>query len=94
MWHAAAGGRRRSGELRTARGLFVQDFARAGLATATARRHVDREQAYWLEHRDYPDIFRTELEAAIRILTFLPGVGSLYSQTPVVGLRRVYLEKV
>jgi hypothetical protein len=27
---------------------------------ATARRHVGREQAYWLEHRDYPDIFRTE----------------------------------
>jgi hypothetical protein len=62
--------------------------------TATARRHVDREQAYWLEHRDYPDIFRTELESAIRILTFLPGVGSVYSRTPVVGLRRLYLEKV
>ena len=41
MWHAAAGGRRRSGELRTARRLLVQDFARAGLATATARRHAE-----------------------------------------------------
>jgi len=30
-----------SGELRTARGLFVQNFARAGLATATAHRHAE-----------------------------------------------------
>lgn len=62
--------------------------------TATASKHVEREQAYWREHRDYPDIFPAELEAAIRILAIIPGAGSGYSQTRVAGLRRLYLQKL
>ncbi len=62
--------------------------------TATALRHVEREQAYWLAHRDYPDIFSTELETAIKILAILPGAGSAYSQAAVDGLRRLYVQKL
>jgi plasmid stabilization system protein ParE len=62
--------------------------------TATARRHVERERTYWIEHRDYPDIFPTELEAALRILAVLPGAGSAYAQSPVAGVRRLYMQKL
>jgi plasmid stabilization system protein ParE len=62
--------------------------------TATARRHVDREKAWWLEHRDYQEIFAAEVEAALNILAILPGAGTLYPHTNVSGLRRLYLEKM
>jgi plasmid stabilization system protein ParE len=62
--------------------------------TATARRHVDRERAWWLENRDHRDIFAAELNTAIETLRLLPGAGSLYTQTPVRGLRRMYLQKL
>ena len=32
--------------------------------TATAHDHVAREQQWWLENRDYRDLFATELEEA------------------------------
>lgn len=62
--------------------------------TATARRHVDREKAWWLEHRDYQEIFAAEIEAALKILAALPGAGAPYPHTNVPGLRRLYLDKV
>ena len=62
--------------------------------TATARAHVSREQAWWLQHRDYPEIFATELEEAVKILAVLPGVGTPYPGAGVPGLRRLYLEKL
>lgn len=62
--------------------------------TATARRHVDRERTWWLENRDHQALFATELEAALGILALLPGAGTSYPQANVVGLRRLYLEKL
>ena len=62
--------------------------------TVTASRHVDRERAWWIENRDYREIFTTELEAATKVLAVLPGAGTQYPQARVLGLRRLYVEKL
>jgi plasmid stabilization system protein ParE len=59
--------------------------------TATARRHVNREHTWWLENRDYRELFATEMEQAVRVLAVLPGAGTPYTQTKVVGLRRLFI---
>ncbi len=62
--------------------------------TLTARDQIRRDKAWWLENRIHTEIFVAEFKDAIRILAVLPGVGSLYSQPEVPGLRRIYLRKV
>ncbi len=62
--------------------------------TATARRHVQREKQWWLEHRTHTDIFVDEFEQALRTLAVLPGAGAPYSQAGVTGLRRIYVPRV
>ena len=62
--------------------------------TATAQEHVRREKAWWLANRDHPDVFTEELEQALQIIAALPGAGTLYAQSPVPGVRRVYLRRV
>ena len=62
--------------------------------TATAQDHVRRETAWWLANRDHADVFATELEQAIKIVAMLPGAGTPYAQSPVPGVRRVYLRRV
>jgi plasmid stabilization system protein ParE len=62
--------------------------------TTTARRHVNRERAWWLEHRDHVELFTAELEAAVRILTVLPGAGTAYTRGGVPGVRRLYIRKL
>ena len=62
--------------------------------TATARRHVRREKEWWLENRIHADVFATEFEEALRILAWLPGAGTSYTQAPVAGLRRIYVRKL
>jgi len=47
--------------------------------TATAQGHVAREQQWWLENRDYRDVFATELEEAVRLAALMPGAGTSYS---------------
>ncbi|MGH9420604.1 MAG: hypothetical protein ACRD3J_11560 [Thermoanaerobaculia bacterium] len=47
-----------------------------------------------MANRAHPDVFTEELEQALRIIAALPGAGSLYSQSPVAGVRRVYLRRV
>ena len=59
--------------------------------TRTAARHLENEHAWWLANRDYKELFPTELQEALDVLSALPGAGSLYDRTPVVGLRRVYV---
>ena len=49
---------------------------------------------WWLENRDYPELFANELEAAIRVVALLPGAGSPYTGTDVPGLRRLYIRKL
>ena len=62
--------------------------------TATAQRHVNREESWWLQNRDHRHLFAADLETALRILTYLPGVGTPYEQAGVTGLRRLYLRKL
>jgi hypothetical protein len=62
--------------------------------TVTAQDHVRRETAWWLANRDHADVFATELEQAIKIVAMLPGAGTPYAQSPVPGVRRVYLRRV
>jgi hypothetical protein len=60
--------------------------------TVTAKRHVDQERIWWLENRDYRDLFATELEAATQVLAVLPGAGTPYAHAHVSGVRRLYLQ--
>jgi hypothetical protein len=62
--------------------------------TATARRHVQREQQWWLENRTHTEVFVGEFEQALKILALLPGAGTSYPQAGVTGLRRIYVPKV
>ena len=62
--------------------------------TATARRHVLREKAWWLENRVYIDVFASEIEDALRFVALLPAASSAYAQAGVAGLRRVYVRKI
>ncbi len=62
--------------------------------TATARRHVQREKAWWVGNRVQIDVFATEIEDALRFIALLPAAGSAYSQAGVAGLRRVYVRKI
>jgi plasmid stabilization system protein ParE len=62
--------------------------------TETARRHVEHERTWWLENRDYLDLFAADLESAVRLLALLPSVGRPYTRAGMSGLRRLYLEKV
>jgi plasmid stabilization system protein ParE len=62
--------------------------------TVTAQRHVRHEKAWWLENRIHTEVFATEVEAALRILALLPGVGTLYTQADIAGVRRLYVPKV
>jgi hypothetical protein len=47
-----------------------------------------------LANRDHPDVFTEELEKGSRIIAVLPGAGAPYPQSPVPGVRRIYLRKV
>jgi hypothetical protein len=62
--------------------------------TATAQRHVRREQRWWIENRVRVDVVAAELEVAVRTAALLPGSGSAYDRADVAGLRRVYLPRV
>jgi hypothetical protein len=67
---------------------------RAVRFTETAKGHVERERTWWLENRDYLDLFATDLESAVRLLAVLPSVGTPYTHAGISGLRRLYLEKI
>ena len=62
--------------------------------TATAQRHVKHEKTWWLENRAATDVFAAEVEEALRILAIFPGVGTLYEEAGLSGLRRLYLRKI
>jgi plasmid stabilization system protein ParE len=62
--------------------------------TQTAQEHVRREERWWLENRDHPEVFADEFERAVTTLAVLPGAGAPYLDADVPGLRRIYLAKV
>lgn len=43
--------------------------------TTTAQDHVAREQQWWLENRDYRDLFATELEEAVALVARCRGLA-------------------
>ena len=45
-------------------------------------------------NRIHADVFVTEFEEALRILTWLPGAGTLYPQAGVADVRPIYVRKV
>ena len=51
--------------------------------TRTAQRHVAQEKAWWLENRDYPEVFVEELTQALKVIAVLPGAG--YARSPIFG---------
>jgi hypothetical protein len=61
--------------------------------TSTALEHVRREKAWWLQHRDLPDVFADELERVLQILSTIPGIGTRYKPSPIRSVRRVYLRR-
>jgi hypothetical protein len=61
--------------------------------TRTARRHVQREKEWWLANRDHIDVFGDELEQALKIVAILPGAGTPYNRSPLLGVRRIYMRK-
>ncbi len=61
---------------------------------ATAQHHVRREKAWWHKNRTHTEIFAAELEATLKIVARLPGAGTLYRESPIAGVRRIYLTKV
>jgi plasmid stabilization system protein ParE len=62
--------------------------------TQRAERQADRERVWWIENRDHPDVFVSELADAIRILELMPGIGAAHVEAGVPGLRRLYLHKL
>lgn len=62
--------------------------------TATAHRNISREKSWWTENRVHVDVFAAELEEALRVLMWLPGAGTPYTQAGIPGIRRVYVPKV
>jgi hypothetical protein len=47
-----------------------------------------------LANRDHSDVFAEELEQALKIVAMLPGAGTPYAQSPIPGVRRLYLRRV
>ena len=39
-------------------------------------------------------MFAEELEQALEIIAVLPGAGTVYTRSPIPGVRRVYLRRV
>jgi plasmid stabilization system protein ParE len=62
--------------------------------TATAQRHVGHEKTWWLDNRLHIDVFATELEDVVRMLSLLPGAGTPYARAGLPGLRRLYLRRI
>jgi plasmid stabilization system protein ParE len=62
--------------------------------TAAAQQQVERERDWWTANRDEVGLFASELEAAVRTVTILPGAGAPYPDAGVAGLRRIYVRKL
>jgi plasmid stabilization system protein ParE len=67
---------------------------RYGLRTTSiADKRARRIHAWWQEHRSAaPNLFLTELEQALELLSGMPSIGAPYSG-PKRGIRRLLLKK-
>ena len=62
--------------------------------TATAQQHVRHLKQWWRENSVRPQIVEQDLAEAIKMLSVVPGIGSLYPSSPIPGVRRLYLERL
>jgi plasmid stabilization system protein ParE len=62
--------------------------------TATAQKHVRLLRRWWSENSARPEILQHELNKAITTLSILPGIGARYPSAPILGVRRLYLERL
>lgn len=62
--------------------------------TATAREHVRVLRQWWQENTTRPEILHQDMSEAIQMLSVLPGIGSPYPESPLRGVRRLYLERL
>jgi len=63
--------------------------------TDEAAQQIRQAASWWHKHRsEARDRLSEELEAAFRLLTLQPLAGSLVSDSPIRGLRRVLLRNV
>ena len=62
--------------------------------TETARQHLRREEVWLLENHGQAGALSDEIEGAVRILRVLPDVGTRQDRAGIVGLRRLYLERI
>jgi hypothetical protein len=62
--------------------------------TATAREHVKLLKQWWQENSGRPEILHHDLDEAIKLLSVVPAIGSLYPASPINGTRRFYLERL
>ena len=62
--------------------------------TATAREHVRLLKQWWRENSTRPEILSHDLSEAIRMLAVVPGIGQPYPDSPIAGVRRLYLERL
>jgi len=61
------------------------------VVTETAHQHIRSARAWWLENNLDLNIFLSEVEDAIALLSLLPGAGTAYDLAGIAGLRRIYL---
>ena len=62
--------------------------------TATAQEQVRLLKQWWQENSARPEILHEDLGEAIKLLSVIPGIGSSYPAAPVIGVRRLYLERL
>lgn len=63
--------------------------------TATARRQVERAQAWWKENRPAArDAIPGELRVALQLVASQPACGAVVSSTRFRGVRRILLRRV
>jgi len=59
--------------------------------TVTADEQVERQWQWWQDNRDYPHVFLADLADALDRIATLPASGTLYLESGVPNLRRVYM---
>lgn len=58
-----------------------------------AQRRFEAEDAWWRENRDAKELFVTEFEEVLRLLTSTPGVGQRYRRSRGKLIQRVLMTK-
>ena len=56
---------------------------------------MEAARSWWIGNRDHVGLFADEIDGAIRLLSRLPGVGTVYDEAGSTGtLRRLFLRRL